>query len=544
MPVKHGVSARRGRRGHAFKAGDRGGSPGPTPTPTPTPEPAPTLRALRTRLVSVPTAYPPRVAVNLGPEHRVGDRVRIRLAEDFGFTRVRLNEAVVLTGDPVQDGAALDAALASIANGTGYIDVRIERGAAVGFRSVPLLYGTSAVPAITSPLALTNVETRPLLETVELDGPGFLFLGGRDADRFELVDAAQPGTRFRLRYRGDATKDHDAPDDWNADRVYDLDLIVRGLNGVEATRVATVSLLGLDTVPDDFELPALTGVPRSTMHAAPVVTVRGLAPGYAAPVTASHPYIKNGAAPTSAPGTAVDGDTLTFPPVLSSSDYATAVERSLTVGSITRVFTVTTEAAAVVWIASSTVPAFRNLGYATAVANFPDVDFASGLGVVAVAPHGSGREVTAVTIGGTTATRRLVTTAGDDASVWTAPVATAGLKEVAISYNFAAGEVGIITGTVLRAGSPEPASTALLNAGYRYAAPHRTEGALTVPADGIGVLFAFNGAGAGFGYTSGLTETSAGGKLGTAVTTASLVPGLQAPNGFVALLALSWGPGA
>ncbi len=554
MPVRHRVTARRERLGHALKARDRSGTPpatpepapSPTPTPVPTPEPAPTLAAPGTALASAPTAYPPRVTVDLTAGARVGDRLRLRVAEDFGFTTVRLSEAIVLTGDPAADGSALNGLLASIGSGTGYIDVRAERDAAVGFRSVPLLYGTNAVPAITSGLAFTSVETRPLLELVELAGPGFLLLGGQDADRFELVDAAQPGTRFRLCYLGNATKDHDAPDDRDRDGVYELDLVVRGLNGVEAIWAATVTLLDLDTVPDDFELPALRGVPRSTMHAAPVVTVGGLAAGYAAPVSASHPYVKNGAAPASARGTVVNGDRLTFPPVLSAAEYSTAVERSLTVGPITRTFFVTTEAApaSAAWVASSTVPAFLQVGFAAAVASFPAVDFTAGLGVVAVAPQGAGRQATGVSIGGVAATRRLVTTAGDDASVWTAPVAAAGEKEVVVTYNFPPSEVGIITGTVARAGSEAPAGTALLNAGHRFDPPHRTETALVVPTGGVGVLFAFTGENAVFSYTPGLTATSAGARAGTAMATTSLTPGLQAPNGFVALLALSWGAAA
>lgn len=410
--------------------------------------------------------------------------------------------------------------------------------------SPPSAPAPDAAPAITSPLAWTNVETRPLLETVTLDGPGFLALGGEDADRFELVEAAQPGTRFGLRYRGDATKDYDAPDDRDRDRVYEFELVVRGLNGVEATRAAAVTLLDLDTVPDDFALPALVGVPRSSLHAAPVVTVGGLAPGYAAPVSASHPYVKNGASPASTPGTVVNGDTLTFPPVLSSADYATTVERSLTVGPITRTFSVGTEAApaSVGWAASSTVPAFRHVGYAAAAATFAGIDFQAGLGVAMVAPHGSGRSVTGVDIGGVAATRRLVTAAGDETSVWTAPVAAAGLKDVVVTYNHPPAGVGIITGTVLRAGSDTPTATAIRNPAFAFSPPHRTESALAVPAGGIGVVFAFKGDAAAFSYASGLTETSVGTNLGTATATSTTTPGIEAPNGFVALLALSWGP--
>ena len=89
-----------------------------------------------------------------------------------------------------------------------------------------------------------------------------------------------------------------------------------------------------------------------------------------------------------------------------------------------------------------------------------------------------------------------------------------------------------------------PAATALRNANYAFNPPHRTGGALAVPERGVGVLFAFNDAGEAFSYVAGLTETSAGGRLGTAVATTSLTPGLLAPNGLVALLALSWGPAA
>lgn len=101
------------------------------------------------------------------------------------------------------------------------------------------------------------------------------------------------------------------------------------------------------STPSAFSFTNVTNATKSTSYSSNTITIAGLGTGVSVGVTVTGAgYSKNGAASTSAPGTAVNGDTFQIVGLVSSGNDATAVSATLTVGDVSANYTVTTAAAA------------------------------------------------------------------------------------------------------------------------------------------------------------------------------------------------------
>jgi len=101
-----------------------------------------------------------------------------------------------------------------------------------------------------------------------------------------------------------------------------------------------------DNTPTQFTFNDVTGASLSTTYTSNTITVAGLDNNDSAVVSiAGGTYSKNGGAYTSVNGTAVNGDTFSVRQT-SSSSYGTAVNCTLTIGTVSDTYTVTTGAAA------------------------------------------------------------------------------------------------------------------------------------------------------------------------------------------------------
>lgn len=114
-------------------------------------------------------------------------------------------------------------------------------------------------------------------------------------------------------------------------------LTIGGVSGV-------YSITTKDTTPDPFTFTAQTGVNLSTVTTSNTITISGLGSGVSVPVTvgAFGEYSKNGGAFTTLAGTGVNGDTFAVR-LTSSGSYLTLATTSLTVGSVSSTFNVTTK---------------------------------------------------------------------------------------------------------------------------------------------------------------------------------------------------------
>jgi len=270
---------------------------------------------------SGPTAYPVTVALTTQPaEHMVGDTLRILVTsavqEVGGELRpsgtIIVNETITLASTSAANNAAINAKLSTIASGIGLPFVRTERGAQASRWSIPVQYGTAAVPAITSPLTFSVTEGYPLAYTATTAAPvRAIYLVGQDGDRVEFTNA-KPGSSFAMRFTGGVTKTFPA-DDFNTDNVYDIGLEVEGLNGVRsAVTSLALTLLDLDLEADQFDFANVADVPLNAYGQSPTaITVAGLTPGYTVPVSVAagtQVSINNGAWVTS--GDVKNDDTL------------------------------------------------------------------------------------------------------------------------------------------------------------------------------------------------------------------------------------------
>jgi hypothetical protein len=105
----------------------------------------------------------------------------------------------------------------------------------------------------------------------------------------------------------------------------------------------------LDTNPDAFSLGSRLNAEISTLYESASVTVAGLYNGGPAPVSiTTGEYSKNGGAYTTAAGSATNGDTFTVRKT-SSGSYETDATTTLTIGTKSSTYTVTTRAAAFVY---------------------------------------------------------------------------------------------------------------------------------------------------------------------------------------------------
>jgi phage tail P2-like protein len=119
------------------------------------------------------------------------------------------------------------------------------------------------------------------------------------------------------------------------------------LAGNVTTQPVAITISDVDEVPDSFAFVDMADVLRATLYVSNLITVSGIPAGVSVPVSvAGASYSKNGGAYTTAPGTAQLGDTFRVRHT-SSTDYATAISTTLTIGGISDTFTTTTEVAPV-----------------------------------------------------------------------------------------------------------------------------------------------------------------------------------------------------
>jgi hypothetical protein len=160
------------------------------------------------------------------------------------------------------------------------------------------------------------------------------------------------------------------------------------------------------------------------------------------------------------------------------------VTNAVTVGTLTATFTVTTQAdpANVSWV-PETPPAGQNIAFGANSATFNNVNFGVGMGLVFTAS--SDRQITGVTVGGSSATLVSECSAtGRHVAIWRINITSGGLKTVVISNgSFALKYVAIASGTMTPT-SQTPSSVATPKA-YGFTPDPQALASITVPTNGI-----------------------------------------------------------
>jgi hypothetical protein len=131
----------------------------------------------------------------------------------------------------------------------------------------------------------------------------------------------------------------------------------------EMIRVATSVATGAaDTTPNAFTFTDVTGATVSTVYTSNTITVTGINAAAAISITGGT-YSVNGGSYTSASGTVNNGDIVTVR-VTSSASNSTAVNATLTIGGVSDVYSVTTQAASVTLAALTLSPTSATAGSA------------------------------------------------------------------------------------------------------------------------------------------------------------------------------------
>lgn len=117
--------------------------------------------------------------------------------------------------------------------------------------------GDSTPPSITSSSSTSVDGGSTLLFTITTDELATVAIGGADAAQFELVSNA-PSLSRTLRWVGNGTQTHAAPNDANADNVYDITITPTDVAGNVGTSQNFLVTVGYDWT-DSFTSPQNAG---------------------------------------------------------------------------------------------------------------------------------------------------------------------------------------------------------------------------------------------------------------------------------------------
>ncbi len=384
-----------------------------------------TLVAPTLSLGAAGNVYPPDIRASLPVEWQAGvTSIRVQSCADTTFVTTPINQLVAITDTMLlSDPAPLSVpGVSSITSpAVTFFRARGEEGAYYSAWSNIAKHGDVTAPTITSSASPSVAENtvNPTGTLTANEPVTWSIVGGADAALFTVNASTGVWTL-------------NATPDYETKTSYVVTFRATDLAALTTDQTLTLSIIDQDEIPNAFTFTDITGGTRSTLYTSNTVTISGLGAGVTVPVTVTGgSYSKNSGAYTSAPGTAVNGDTFSLQ-LTSSSSYFTATNAVLTVGAGSDTYTVTTLAdpsSVAVW--NGTAPAIRNvtdLGHNTET--FANQYFEAGTAIIAVVSDN--RTTSGVTVGGNAATQ--IASIGNDTvnamSVWQIDIASAGNYDV------------------------------------------------------------------------------------------------------------------
>jgi hypothetical protein len=521
----------------------------------------PILSGLSAPVLDYPSAAnPPTIGISIGSDWQTGNTLKLDRSQDATFaTGVSTLSHTIVDADTVP-GATITMSIPSLTGTPWYF--RAEGSGAGDSSSSIVAWGDSVAPTITTSATQSVIETLPLAVTLAATdtggvpalvsngtSPGWYIDSGADQLQYEVAIVAGVPT---LRWYNNSSQATATPLDAGANNVYDVVVGAIDYAGNKATKAIATTVNAADLTPDAFTFTSITGAALSAnRNSIETITISGLEPNFDVAFSVSGCLYKknNGSKFIGAPGVVRNGDTLQLQ-VATSAFYETPTVGSVTVGTYTTTFTVTTlqDPANVSWAPESPPPA-QNIAFGASTALFSSINFGIGMGVVFVASFG--RDISGVTVEGSAAT--LVSkssSASSNSSIWRINVTSAGAKNVVVTGTSSLDFVAIATGTMTPS-SQTPSSVATPKA-YGYTNDPQALASITVPSNGIALcaLMSENVSTSGISWTTGTQETnittgadSNGIRLTTArlrTTGAFSLTGLSFAG--TAMAAAAWGP--
>jgi hypothetical protein len=211
--------------------------------------------------------------------------------------------------------AALNAGYARLAFYKG------DRPASLNWSNV-MGWGNAASPAFTSSAAQAAFQNVPVNFTVTTDMPAYLELDGG----VDVGGVTRSGNLFTLNYATTGAKS--------------FRIRATSYNGISTVQTVTVNVAA--NAPNAFTFTDALAAQRSTATTSNTITVAGLQSGTSVPVTVTGgSYSKNGGAYATAATTATNADTFAVR-TISSDQYATNTDVTLTMGGVSDTFNVRT----------------------------------------------------------------------------------------------------------------------------------------------------------------------------------------------------------
>lgn len=483
------------------------------------PPPSPPLGSLTAPSLDYPSPLatnPTTIAIRIGVDWQTGDVLKLARSASAAMTSSTILTHTLTDADVTAGTISLGLSSITLSGITYFQAYGNHSGVDSSSLSSIVSWGDTTAPVITTSASQSNVETFKLsvgLTTTDTGGvpaivsdgtlPGWYIDSGADQLQYEVAIVAGAPV---LRWISDGVQTYSSPADQDVNNTYLVTIGAIDYGGNKVTKAITATVSAADLTPTSFSFTAVSNATRSTVYiAAETVTIAGLGSGINAPLTAASglSYSKNGGAYTTSAGTIANGDTLNVKET-SSSSYSTGVTGSVTVGTLTVNFTVTTAAdpAAAGFTPSSTQPAMVTLGFSGAVATHTGADFVTGgFGLVYVTTDTGSRTITGVKIKG-------AGTAGADISlvrrvnalttlfeIWccpdASPIVSGGAHNVEVTFSAAVNISCVLCGTITNAASSVVSATSELAFSGSNTSPMAAP-ALTVPAGGVGIAICFD----------------------------------------------------
>lgn len=278
------------------------------------------------------TTYPPTIRFDRPMEWQDGDVAVMQRSQDATFATGVIEVAQTMYAATT----TYDFGLSGVTSGSWFFRMGAYRGTRPGLLWSNVINVGDVIPPVLSVTSTLKDDLGPLADVIHSNETGFFALSGADAALLEL-STTDASANVTVRLAGNANLSAATKS------AYDYTVTQIDYAGnVSSPLTRSLTITAADTTPDAFAFTDVSGATVSTQYTSNTITVAGLGAGVSVPVTITGgTYSKNGAAYTSADGTAQNGDTFAVR-LTSSASGATSANASLTIGTVSDTYTVTT----------------------------------------------------------------------------------------------------------------------------------------------------------------------------------------------------------
>lgn len=447
---------------------------------------------------SYPSASnPPTIPITLDAYTIVGDTIKLQWSQDSTFATFSQGTHT-LTQTDATNGSASGFGIPTLAtNAPWYFRSRIENATGTGAWANIVSWNDAIAPVITiSPNTYNISELVQLAIPITANKPYCTFsltansTTGLDRNQFDIANNV-------LTWANNGVADFSKPNDFGRDNTYQPMLLATDTAGNQSTFVLTINVAAIDKNPDQFTLGNVSGAALNTPCQSNNVQITGITPGFNIPVSITNgaAWQKNSAGGFSTAPLTVQNNDFVQLQLNSSTLYSTTVSSSMTIGTTTAAFNITTmpDPNRASYTPSTNQPAAINKAFSSSSCTFTAIDFQVGFPVIYVLDPQNGRTIVSVVVkgagaGGTDISLIQDITGTIKDGVWTgSTISTAGNYDVVVTHSATNDWFGIMPGTISNSSSQHP--TATCQNAFASASSWTATSAMTIGSTGVGIAF-------------------------------------------------------